>query len=132
MPKRIAPKTFSQHLGAVISGYMVPAGVLQPQLAKEMGLSVATVGRKLRGETDISVSELLAIAKIVRRPASTLLREALDNAGLADPMSAASATNVTTGNFNPNRNYEGEHAAGTLPAAAQDSTEESRSDETYD
>lgn len=52
---------------------MARRGVLQKDIAAVLGISVASVSAKLRGETPIKVGELIAIAKRLDLPPSALI-----------------------------------------------------------
>lgn len=52
---------------------MARRSVRQIALAKHLGLSQAAVSRRLNGETEFSVAELLSVAALLDVPAASLL-----------------------------------------------------------
>jgi transcriptional regulator with XRE-family HTH domain len=87
MPKkRSAPVTFSQHLGAEIEARFGKKSMGQEEIALCAGWSTSTVGRKIRGESPLLVSELLALAEYLNVPSSEIVDQALKDFGGIDKL----------------------------------------------
>jgi transcriptional regulator with XRE-family HTH domain len=60
---------------ANVRAEMARRSVRQVALAKHLGLSQAAVSRRVNGETEFSVAELLAVAELLGVSAASLLGE---------------------------------------------------------
>lgn len=81
MPKKIKPQTFNQHLGAVVNSVMTSRGISQEELADALGMSLTTVGRRIRGQNPILVSELARFAEFLAADAGVMLETAVQQYG---------------------------------------------------
>ena len=76
-----APKTYDEHLGAVLAARAREVGKTQEDVAAAVGLSVRTYGRKIRGETPLTIEEITRIAHYLDESPGALLQRALNNFG---------------------------------------------------
>jgi transcriptional regulator with XRE-family HTH domain len=61
---------------ANIRAEMARRSIRQIVLAQRLGLSQAAISRRLKGETEFSVAELLVVAELLGVPAASLLGDA--------------------------------------------------------
>lgn len=82
MPKKKkAPQTFNEFLGAEIKSRLDKRGQGYDDLVDNLQWSVSTVGRKMRGETGLTVNELLEISGYLNVPSSEIVEVALRDFG---------------------------------------------------
>jgi transcriptional regulator with XRE-family HTH domain len=68
----------AQRVAATVRAEMARRRVRQTALAKHLDLSQAAVSRRLNGETEFAVGELLAVADLLGVSAASLLAEPAD------------------------------------------------------
>lgn len=81
VPKKLIPVTFNAFLGAEVASRLDKKGKGHANLVSDLNWTKSTVGRKLRGETPLTVKELLTIANYLNAPAWEIVETALADFG---------------------------------------------------
>jgi len=68
-------EALAPRLARTISKAIRDAGLSQRNIADELGISINTVGRRLRGESPFDLDEVEAIAPLVHRTTLDLIAE---------------------------------------------------------